>query len=232
MNKYRKSKIYKIVDVGYNKCYIGSTTETLSRRMARHRSNYNKHTEANDKKYERSMMLFDEFGVENCKIELIENYPCNSKDELFKREGHYIQQLDCVNRIQVGRTRKDYYNDNQEDILEKKKQYRQDNLARLKEKDRKYHEEHKEERNEYRKKYYEENKDELLDKMKAYTENNKEALKEKWKKYYEENKEVIRERSKGKTQCDCGGQYTRDNRAQHYRTQKHQNYLNLLEEEK
>ena len=42
MNKYQNGKIYKIVDVGYNKCYIGSTCEALSQRMARHRSNYKK----------------------------------------------------------------------------------------------------------------------------------------------------------------------------------------------
>ena len=40
MNKYHNGKIYKVVDVGYNKCYIGSTTESLSQRMARHRSAY------------------------------------------------------------------------------------------------------------------------------------------------------------------------------------------------
>ena len=40
-NKYKRGKIYKIVDVGYNKCYIGSTAEkTLSNRMSRHRYDY------------------------------------------------------------------------------------------------------------------------------------------------------------------------------------------------
>ena len=33
--------------------------------------------------------LFAEFGYENCKIELIELYPCNSKAELHAREGFY-----------------------------------------------------------------------------------------------------------------------------------------------
>ena len=40
MNKYQNGKIYKIVDVGYSKCYIGSTCEELSQRMARHRAIY------------------------------------------------------------------------------------------------------------------------------------------------------------------------------------------------
>ena len=40
INKYQKSKIYQITDIGYNKCYIGSTTEGLSLQMTRHRANY------------------------------------------------------------------------------------------------------------------------------------------------------------------------------------------------
>ena len=39
-NKLKNGKIYKIVDVGYNKCYIGSTCESLSQRMARHRKDF------------------------------------------------------------------------------------------------------------------------------------------------------------------------------------------------
>jgi len=32
--------------------------------------------------------LFDEFGIENCKIVWEEDFPCGSKNELEKREGH------------------------------------------------------------------------------------------------------------------------------------------------
>ena len=98
--------------------------ETLSQRVARHRRNYNQHLQMCDRKYERSMMMFDEFGIENCKIELIENFPGNSREELFKQEGSHIQKTDCVNRAQVGRTPKEYYNDNREEILEQKQQYK------------------------------------------------------------------------------------------------------------
>ena len=40
VNRYENGKIYKITDVGYNKCYIGSTCESLSKRMERHRKQY------------------------------------------------------------------------------------------------------------------------------------------------------------------------------------------------
>ena len=77
MNRYEKGKIYKITDVGYNKCYIGSTVETLSRRISRHRTGYRRLLEGKKEGNNTSYSLFEEFGMENCKIELIENYPCS-----------------------------------------------------------------------------------------------------------------------------------------------------------
>ena len=40
MNRYEKGKIYKITDIGYNKFYVGSTCENLSKRIERHRTKY------------------------------------------------------------------------------------------------------------------------------------------------------------------------------------------------
>ena len=64
MNKYEKGKIYKIVDLGYQKMYIGSTCESLSRRMARHRTGYN-YKQNYQKKNCASFQLFVEFGIKN-----------------------------------------------------------------------------------------------------------------------------------------------------------------------
>ena len=50
-NKYHNGKIYKIIDIEYNKCYIGSTIEDLNKRMAKHRNFYKKHSEDNKKRY-------------------------------------------------------------------------------------------------------------------------------------------------------------------------------------
>ena len=33
--------------------------------------------------------LFEKYGVENCKIILIEKYPCNDKDDLVAREEYW-----------------------------------------------------------------------------------------------------------------------------------------------
>lgn len=100
-NKYRNGKIYKIVDLGHNKCYIGSTIQMLCDRMNGHRVTHRK----GDKKYKTTVSnLFDEYGIDNCKILLIESYPCNSKEELLAREGYYIQSTECVNKCVPGRT--------------------------------------------------------------------------------------------------------------------------------
>jgi hypothetical protein len=40
MLDYGKGQIYEITDIGMNKCYIGSTTQPLSVRMAAHRKYY------------------------------------------------------------------------------------------------------------------------------------------------------------------------------------------------
>ena len=110
MNRYEKGKIYKIVSVDYSKCYIGSTTESLKKRFERHRGKYKEYLKGGADNT-RAYWLFDEVGVENCKIELIENYPCNSREELERKEGEYIKNTKCVNKVIAGRTRQEYKKD-------------------------------------------------------------------------------------------------------------------------
>ena len=75
------------MDGGYKKCYIGSSCESLSRRMARHRSKCTAYLNGKVE-HTRPFYSFDEFGVGNCKIELFEHYPCDEKDELRKKRGN------------------------------------------------------------------------------------------------------------------------------------------------
>ena len=139
MNKYHNGKIYKIVDVGYNKQYIGSTTENLSMRMARHRNEYRRYKDGKINKT-MSFDLFDEYGLDCCKIELIENAKCETKEELLKKEGEYIRSINCINKSLVGRSKKEHYEDNKEYILNKCKKYREENKEKRQEKDRLYRE--------------------------------------------------------------------------------------------
>ena len=94
MVNYKLGKIYKIVCHKTGQQYIGSTCErTLARRLAGHRTGYNyylKHKINSSTSY-----IILEQG--NYEIVLIENFPCNTKDELHARECHHIQTNVCVN---------------------------------------------------------------------------------------------------------------------------------------
>lgn len=162
---YLKSKIYKITDIGYNECYYGSTVQSLSKRMGQHREKYHKYKKG-EYHYITSFNLFDKYGLENCKIELVENYECKSKEELQQREAFWIKNNECVNKIIPGRTYKEWVEDNKEEIKEKKKKYQQDNKEVIKEKKKVYYENNKEKFNIEFKKYREEHKDEILTKLK------------------------------------------------------------------
>ena len=131
-NKYQNGKIYKIVDIGYNKCYIGSTTEGLSLRMARHRQGFRSFLNHN-KKFISSYDLFNEYGVENCKIELIEYYKCDTLQELRRREGEHIKNTECVNKRVECRTKHEYYEDNKDKINGRHKEYYENNKDKIKE---------------------------------------------------------------------------------------------------
>ena len=121
-NKFVTGKIYKISDVNNTKCYYGSTINSLSLRKALHKSSY--------KKYKNGILnklsvfeLFDEFGVENCNIHLVEQYPCTTKNDLLLREGFYIKNHNCVNTSIAGRTLKEYYIDNKDKFKQHNDQY-------------------------------------------------------------------------------------------------------------
>jgi len=102
--------------------YIGSTAvPLLCVRMGGHRSGYKNSNKCS------SRILFDEYGVENCIIELIENYPCADRHELNRREGEIIQGRDCVNKNISGRTLKEshkaYYQANKEKRKKESRDY-------------------------------------------------------------------------------------------------------------
>lgn len=147
---YSKTKIYKICSHLGDKIYIGSTTKDyLSQRMTAHRKSYKFYKNGNIKYgYVRSYILFDEYGVDNCYIELIEEKECTSKDEKNKIEGQYIKSLECVNKIVQGRTPKEYRDENKEILSIKKKTHYQDNKEHYTEKAKENYEKNKEKINE------------------------------------------------------------------------------------
>ncbi|NDD86081.1 hypothetical protein EB118_26265 [bacterium] len=136
MVKYQNGKIYKIVsNTDDDICYIGSTTKKyLCQRMENHRNGYKLWKRGDKVSNTSSHILFDKYGIANCRIELIEIFPCNSKDELTKQEGKWIRNLNCVNRYIAGRTGFEWYRDNIKTMTEYHKNYRDVNKSIIAEK--------------------------------------------------------------------------------------------------
>ncbi len=87
MPNYQLGKIYKIVSSQTDEIYIGSTCESrLCRRLAQHNADYRMWLR-NAHAYYASYKLLK---YDDCQIVLIENYPCNNKDELRMREQYWI----------------------------------------------------------------------------------------------------------------------------------------------
>jgi hypothetical protein len=106
---YSKSKVYKIYSNLGNKIYVGSTTKDyLSQRMTKHREDYNLFKNGKKDRTTNVYLIFDEYGIDNCKIELLEEKECQNKDEKNRLEGKYIRELECVNKIIPDRTKKEY----------------------------------------------------------------------------------------------------------------------------
>ena len=67
---------------------------------------------------------FNEYGICNFYIELIENCPCNNREELNKKEGECIRALKpSLNKYMPGRTAKEYFQENKETRSANKKEY-------------------------------------------------------------------------------------------------------------
>ena len=118
MVDYTKSKIYKIESItGEGLVYIGSTTrDYLSHVLSGHHEDY-KNYKKGIRGNVRSFELFDEYGFENCRIVLIEEFKANNINELKQRVAHFISSMDCINKKTViGRTSKQYHIDEHESI--------------------------------------------------------------------------------------------------------------------
>jgi len=136
MPDYQKGKIYKLWCPDNDLVYIGSTIQPLYSRFREHKKLA--HHNCNSK------LLFE--ACNNVKIELIEEYACNNKMELNKREGEHIRANDCVNKVIPGRTDKEWREDNKDKI----KEYCENNRDKIKEQKKEYYKKNKDIINEKR----------------------------------------------------------------------------------
>ena len=127
-------------------------------RLAGHRSFY-KQFGIGKSNYLTSFQIIEQGNYD---IVLVENCPCESKEELHKRERYFIEYLDCINNNIPTRTKYEYYQDNKDATVEYKKNWYQDNKD--KEKEKQYRSDNKEKIKEYSQQYRQDNKDILNEK--------------------------------------------------------------------
>lgn len=158
---YQNGKIYKIVSENTEKIYIGSTCSPLSKRLYEHKANYKNYLDGAKNKIS-SYQIFELGEVD---IILIENYPCNDKNELHARERYWMEQ-------------------NKEIIINK---YRPNKLIELgkKEYNSEYRKHNKDKIVHQKKEYYDQNKEKIIQKTKIYSEMNKEKVRERLNKKYD-----------------------------------------------
>jgi len=107
MPNYQNGKIYKLECEGEEKVYIGSTTLLLCQRLAEHKRSYKRFIKGNKTQSLTSKELIKK---ENCIITLIEDFPCERKEQLISRERYWIDNTNCINKIIPIRTEEEKKN--------------------------------------------------------------------------------------------------------------------------
>jgi len=135
MTNYQQAKIYLLYSYRTNKKYIGSTTKKLSKRLSGHCSDYRRYKQGKSN-YVTSFKVCRYADVDIC---LLENYPCDSSDELKARERQWIEkykewmdepEVILVNKNRPTRTKQEHraqmrqwYQDNREKQMHCMKEY-------------------------------------------------------------------------------------------------------------
>ena len=193
---YINGKIYCIRNHINDKIYVGSTCQSLSKRMAYHRDDCMKSN--------RNTLIYNmmrDLGRDNFYIELIEGYPCENSNQLTRREGELMRELKAsLNQVIAGRTRGEYKIDNHDKIKQTKaisdKKYAENNQEKLKAYRKKYYNKNPEKFKEDAKKYAEENREAVLAKKREYYYKNRQRILQNVKNYTEEHKEEKRRRDR------------------------------------
>ena len=131
MNNFQDGKIYKVVNKLNSEIYVGSTTMDLDKRMIKHKC------DAKQRPHLSKFYTFmNETGIDNFEIELIEDYPCETKEELRKREGNIIKAMATLNQRVAGRTpaeyNKEYRPKNKDKINKRRNERRKENPEKTK----------------------------------------------------------------------------------------------------
>ena len=165
-----RGKVYSIRSHQTDAVYIGATVSLLSKRLAGHKQGFTRWK--NGKQNYTSS--YEILRYDDAYIELVETVRCNNKMELSRRAGGIIRSTEnCVNKRVAGRTKKEYYQENKDQILKYNKEYRLDNTEQIKQQ---------------KKEYYQDNKEQIKRTTKEYHADNREARNQQMRERYDKLK--------------------------------------------
>jgi hypothetical protein len=204
---YKNGKIYVIKNHINDMVYVGSTTQPLYKRFSLHKRSVNS-IRCRAKKISIAMR---DIGIEHFYIELLEEYPCDNIEQLHKREGYWIRELNSYSNgynAQVqGRNRQEYYQEHKERHAELVKNWYERNKNKV---------------DDYHRKWYQENKGKILERQMQYYQDNKHDILQREKKYRDTNREKIREWMNTKVECEvCNISFNRSHLSKHQKTKRH-----------
>jgi len=128
--RYENCVIYKLVhkeDEDKYEKYVGHTIVGLNNRMKSHKLECN-----NDYRRAHNLKVYkyirENGGIDMWEIVKIIDYPCKNEIEAGKKEGEYITSLKAsLNTHLEGRSYKEWYEANKEELLKKQKEYQLNN---------------------------------------------------------------------------------------------------------
>jgi hypothetical protein len=130
MPDYSNGKIYTIrCRTDDTLIYVGSTIQSLAVRWGGHKITCCKEECKNWLIYKTINNNWDDWY-----IELHSLYPCNSREELGRKEGEIIREIGTLNMKINGRTYDEWYETYKNTKKEKAKEYYQNNKDKIKEK--------------------------------------------------------------------------------------------------
>ena len=231
--RYKNGKIYKIVCNITGDVYIGSTKKYLSERMCKHRDM--------DTIWECVSIKIIRRGDYTASI--IEDYPCNNKQELLWRERHYMETMECINTTRPIITEEEHKQLKHDSWVRNREKNAPKHLARerLPEnrvKQKAYRDGRKEESAAYSKQYRANNAESIAAGKKKWATENAVAIAAQGKVYRKENAEEIKLIKAAQyqnlkaigfitTPCGCGGVYNNrgGNKNRHEKTNKHRKWI-------
>ena len=167
--RYQRGQIYCIRSPQTEMVYYGSTIQPLYKRFHQHNRDMKRGHYCSSHKI---LKLGDAY------IEFVEDFPCNSKKELERREGQIIREnkQHCVNSNIAGQTEKEWYEANKDAILAQQKEYYEANKEAILAYNKEYKNTNKDVITAQQKEYYEANRDVILEYKKEYREANRDAI--------------------------------------------------------